>query len=84
MQSWAGYDSSLDFVPDDFVALESPADWGLPKPRIRPESKQDFFATEFSVRVTFQVGPGGEVPSLTVYPPRDQKSVPANKLTTER
>ena len=31
---------------NDFLTLESPADWALPKLRIRPESQRDFFATE--------------------------------------
>ena len=60
MQSWTGYDSSLDFVPDDFLTLKSPADWRLPRLRIRPEKKQDFFAAELPVRVTFQTGPDGK------------------------
>jgi CubicO group peptidase (beta-lactamase class C family) len=67
---------------DDFLTLESPADWGLPKLRIRPESQRDFFATELPVRVTFQTGPDGKVRSLTIYPPRGQKGVPASKLAT--
>jgi hypothetical protein len=84
MQSWTGYDSSLDFVPDDFLTLESPGDLGLPKLRIRPETQQDFFATELPVRVTFQTGPDGKIHSLTIYPPRGQKGVPANKLTADK
>jgi hypothetical protein len=44
----------------------------------------DFFATELPVRVTFQTGPDGKVRSLTIYPPRGQKGVPADKLATER
>src|SRR6478672_10205717 len=65
---------------NDFLTIESPADWGLPKLRIRPESQRDFFATELPLRVTFQTGPDGKVRSLTIYPPRGQKGVPANKL----
>ena len=42
---------------NDFLTIESPADWGLPKLRIRPESQRDFFATELPLRVTFQTGP---------------------------
>ena len=67
---------------NDFLTIEAPADWGLPKLRIRPESQQDFFATELPVRVTFQTGPDGRVRSLTIYPPRGQKGVPADKLAT--
>jgi hypothetical protein len=69
---------------NDFLTLESPADWGLPKLRIRPESQQDFFATELPVQVTSQTGPDGKVRSLTIYPPRGQKGVPANKLASEK
>ena|SRR5438552_1853484 len=63
---------------------ESPADWGLPKLRIRPESQRDFFATELPLRVTFQTGSDGKVRSLTIYPPRGQKGVPANKLAADK
>jgi len=83
MQSWPGYSSSLDFVPDDFLTLESHADWPLPKLRIRPENQQDFFATELPVRVTFEAAPDGKVSGLVIYPPRGQKGVPADKLATE-
>jgi D-alanyl-D-alanine-carboxypeptidase/D-alanyl-D-alanine-endopeptidase len=68
---------------NNFLTIESPADWGLPKLRIRPESQRDFFATEFPLRVTFQTGPDSKIRSLTIYPPRGQKGVPANKLATE-
>jgi serine-type D-Ala-D-Ala carboxypeptidase/endopeptidase len=68
---------------NDFLTLESPADWGLPKLRIRSEGQQVFFATELPVKVTFQAGPDGKVSGLTIYPPRGQKGVPANKLATE-
>jgi D-alanyl-D-alanine-carboxypeptidase/D-alanyl-D-alanine-endopeptidase len=69
---------------NDFLTIESPADWGLPKLRIRPESQRDFFATELPVRVTFETGPDGKVHSLTIYPPRGQKGVPADKLAGEK
>ena len=59
---------------NDFLTIESPADWGLPKLRIRPESQRDFFATELPLRVTFQTGPDGKVGSLTIYPPRVKKA----------
>src|SRR4029077_16758449 len=35
---------------NDFLTIESPADWGLPKLRIRPESQRDFFASELPIR----------------------------------
>src|SRR6266478_2111417 len=84
MQSWTGYDSSLDFIPDDFLTLESPADWGLPKLRIRPENQQNFFATELPVRITFQTDPDGKVRTRKIYPPRGQIVAPKNRLTTEK
>src|SRR5207248_11720426 len=60
------------------------ADWGLPKLRIRPENQRDFFASELPFRVTFQTGSDGKVHDLTIYPPRGQKGVPANKLAAEK
>jgi len=68
---------------DSSLTLESPADWGLPKLRIRPENPGDFFATELPVRMTFQTGADGRETGLLIYPPRGQKAVPANKLTTD-
>jgi D-alanyl-D-alanine-carboxypeptidase/D-alanyl-D-alanine-endopeptidase len=68
---------------NDFLTIESPADWGLPKLRIRPESQQDFFATELPVRVTFKIDNNNFVTGLLIYPPRGQKGVPANKLAAE-
>jgi CubicO group peptidase (beta-lactamase class C family) len=65
---------------NNFLTLESPAEWGLPKLRIRPETAQDFFAAEFPVRMTFQTGSDGRVSELLIYPPRGQKPVPANRL----
>jgi len=66
---------------NNFLTIESPADWGLPKLRIRPESLLDFFATELPVRVTFQIdNNNGRVTGLLIYPPRGQKAVPANQL----
>ena len=38
----------------DFLTIQLPADWGLPKLRLRPESLRDFFAAELPLRVTFQ------------------------------
>ena len=65
---------------NNFLTIESPADWGLPKLRIRPESSQDFFATELPVRVAFKTDNNGSVTGLLIYPPRGQKGVPANRL----
>ena len=47
---------------NDFLTIESPADWGLPKLRIRPESQRDFFATELPVRVYISNRPRRQSP----------------------
>lgn len=57
----------------DFLTIQLPADWGLPKLRLRPESRREFFVAELPLRVTFQ--PDG----ILVYPPRGQRAVPANR-----
>lgn len=62
------------------ATIESPADWGLPKLRIRPESLLDFFASELPLRVTFKIDNDGRVTGLLVYPPRGQKAVPVSRL----
>jgi serine-type D-Ala-D-Ala carboxypeptidase/endopeptidase len=67
----------------DFLTIESPADWGLPKLRIRPESQSDFFAAELPVRVVFKIDNNSRVAGLLIYPPRGQNAVPANKLPSD-
>lgn len=69
---------------DDFLTIESPADWGLPKMRIRPESPRDFFAAELPLRVSFQREISGRATGLLIYPPRGQKAVPATRLRTAK
>lgn len=68
----------------DHLMLESPAVWGLPTLRIRPEGPSDFFASELPLRVTFQTDSGGRVSGILVYPPRGQKAVPARRIGRER
>src|SRR5205085_9586407 len=51
---------------NDFLTIESPADWGLPKLRIHPESQRDFFAAELSLRVTFKVDNNNLVTGLLI------------------
>ena len=51
-----------------FLTILLPADWGLPKLRIRPESPRDFFATELPLRVTFQTNDAGRVTGLLFIP----------------
>ncbi|HEY2101745.1 MAG TPA: DUF3471 domain-containing protein, partial [Chthoniobacterales bacterium] len=69
---------------NNLLTIESPAAWGLPKLRIRPESPRDFFATELPLRVTFQVSNAGYVTGLLIYPPRGQKAVPTNRLDSPK
>jgi hypothetical protein len=83
-----GHDAALQPAPavtelpiySIMPAIESPANWGFPKLRIRPETLLNFFATELPVRITFQVDNSGRVTGLLVYPPRGQKAVPATRL----
>ena len=64
----------------DFLTIESPADWGLPKLRIRPESAINFFTAELPLRITFQIDSDGHANGLLIYPPRGQKAIPASRL----
>jgi hypothetical protein len=64
----------------DHLTFAAPTDWGLPKMRIRPESKQDFFASELPLRVAFQVAPNGSAVGMTIFPPRGQKGLAAKKI----
>jgi serine-type D-Ala-D-Ala carboxypeptidase/endopeptidase len=68
----------------EFLTIQLPADWGLPKLRLRPESRREFFAAELPLRVTFQTDNEGRVRGLLLYPPRGQKAVPANRISSDR
>jgi D-alanyl-D-alanine-carboxypeptidase/D-alanyl-D-alanine-endopeptidase len=68
----------------DFLTIQLPADWGLPKMRLRPESLQDFFTSELPLRVTFQTASDGRVNGLLVYPPRGQHALPASRISSDR
>lgn len=57
-----------------FLTIQAPAGWGLPKLRLRPESRSDFFVAELPLRVTFQ--PDG----ILIHPPRGQRPVPAKRV----
>lgn len=57
------------------LTIEAPADWGLPKLRLRPESDHDFFVSELPLRVSFESGG-----RMLVYPPRGQKAVSGTKI----
>jgi D-alanyl-D-alanine-carboxypeptidase/D-alanyl-D-alanine-endopeptidase len=67
-----------------FLTIQAPSDWGLPKLRIHPESRRDFFATELPLRVTFQTDSGGHVTGMLVYPPRGQHEVPAQRMASDK
>jgi serine-type D-Ala-D-Ala carboxypeptidase/endopeptidase len=68
----------------DFLTIQLPPSWGLPKFRLRPESHQDFFVAELPVRVTFQIDSNGHLNGLLVYPPRGQHALSANKLSSKK
>ncbi len=67
----------------EFLTFEAPAEWGLPKLRIRPESRREFFASELPLRVTFETEAEGRVTGLLVHPPRGQKAIPAGRVVAE-
>jgi CubicO group peptidase (beta-lactamase class C family) len=68
----------------DFLTIQLPDDWGLPKMRLRPESLRDFFASELPLRVTFQIDSDGHVNGLLIYPPRGQHTISATRIRSDR
>jgi CubicO group peptidase (beta-lactamase class C family) len=68
----------------DSLTIRSPAEWGLPKFRLHPENRQDFFAAELPMRVAFQFENDGSVKKMLVYPPRGQKAISAVRLDSSR
>ena len=62
-----------------FPTILLPADWGLPKLRLRPEILRDFFAAELPLRVTFQTNADGQVGGPLIHPPRGQTAIPAKR-----
>jgi hypothetical protein len=64
---------------ENFLTIESPADWGLPKLRIRPEAERDFFASELPLRITFQSDAEDHITGFLIYPPNGNKALPAQK-----
>jgi D-alanyl-D-alanine-carboxypeptidase/D-alanyl-D-alanine-endopeptidase len=67
----------------DFLTIQPPADWGLPKLRLRPESLREFFVAELPLRVAFQTGSDGRVNGLLVHPPRGQQAILANRMDSD-
>lgn len=68
----------------DFLTIQAPADWGLPKLRLRPESEKDFFATELPLRVSVQSNSGRHANELLIYPPRGQHVVSAQRVNPDQ
>jgi len=68
----------------DFLTIQLPIGWGLPKFRLRPESRRDFFVAELPIRVTFQVDSAGRVNGVLVYPPRGQHALSANRRSSSK
>jgi CubicO group peptidase (beta-lactamase class C family) len=68
----------------DSLIIRSPAEWGLPKFRLHPENRSDFFVAELPMRVMFQFESAGSVKKIVVYPPRGQHAIPAVRLTNSR
>ena len=64
----------------NFLTIQPPASWGVPKLRFRPESSRDFFVAELTLRITFQTDADGHVNGLLVYPPRGQPAVNASRI----
>lgn len=62
------------------LRFDAPADWGLPRQTLRPESPRNFFSSELPLRVSFQIGPDGRAIGILIYPPRGQKAVPATRI----
>ena len=68
----------------DFLRIQLPTSWGLPKFRLRPESRRDFFVAELPVRVTFQTDSDGRVNGLLIYPPRGQHALRAKRISPNK
>ena len=83
---YAGQDEEAFVIvrEGDFLTIQLPASWGLPKLRLRPESRRDFFVAELPLRVTFQTDSDGHVNGLLVYPPRGQHAIVANRISSDR
>jgi D-alanyl-D-alanine-carboxypeptidase/D-alanyl-D-alanine-endopeptidase len=68
----------------DSLTIRSPAEWGLPKFRLHPENRQDFFVAELPMRVAFQFQSDGSMMGMLVYPPRGQHAIPAVRVANTR
>jgi D-alanyl-D-alanine-carboxypeptidase/D-alanyl-D-alanine-endopeptidase len=72
------------FREGDSLAIRAPAEWGLPKFRLHPENRQNFFVTELPMRVAFHFESDGSVKKILVYPPRGQRPIQAVRITNPR
>ena len=68
----------------DFLTIQLPISWGLPKFRLRPESQSDFFVAELPIRVSFVTNNDGRVTGLLLYPPRGQQAMPAQRMESDK
>jgi hypothetical protein len=68
----------------DVLAIRAPAEWGLPRFKLHPESRQEFFVAELPMRVAFQFESDGSVNKMLVYPPRGQRPISTTRLTNAR
>ncbi len=67
----------------DFLMIQLPADWGLPRMHLRPETPRDFFTSELPLRVTFQTGADGRVSGVLIHPPRGQAAILAKRIDSD-
>jgi len=72
-----------DPVARDFLTIQLPVSWGLPKLRLRPEGLGDFFVAELPLRLTFQAASDGRVNGLLVHPPRGQQAIHAKRIGSD-
>ena len=72
MSIWPGEGAFTVTLDGDHLAFRASPDWGLPKLRIRPESRESFFASELPLRVEFQ-----DAGTMAIHPPRGQKAIVA-------
>jgi|SRR5882724_4258642 len=68
----------------NFLTMQMPVGWGLPKFRLRPESSRDFFVAELPVRVTFQTDSNGYVNGILVYPAHGQHTLLASRIPSQK
>jgi D-alanyl-D-alanine-carboxypeptidase/D-alanyl-D-alanine-endopeptidase len=65
----------------EFLTIQFPDDWGLPKLRLHPDAKADFYSSELLLRVRFQTATDGHVSGLLLDPPRGQRTIVANRAS---